>query len=325
MRSALKLSASVALSIAILTGPVTLHAADDPGTWSVAAQLTAARTEIGGVALNGKIYLAGGQEMGRPDSTLFQVFDPAAGTWKSLAPMPGGASHIGMAVLDGKIYVAGGFTVRPHVNPIDRFAVYDPAANKWQVLAPLPMALGSVTLAATGGKIHALGGRRAGEVTVDMHAVYDPVSAKWIMAALLPTARDHLGVVVINGRIHLIAGRLKENTGGSGEQIVYDPATDKWSSLAGLQVGRSGGSAVYYRGRIIYYGGECRTTPPTGAFDLAESYDPDTDHWSPLAKPPAGLHAQAGAVVGDTVYFLGGSTSCGSDKPSLAVYAFRFN
>lgn len=325
MRSALKLSASLTFTIAILTGSGALHAADDPGSWSVAAQMTAARTEIGGVALNGKIYLAGGQEMGRPDSTLFQVFDAGTTAWKNLAPMPGGASHIGMAVLDGKIYVAGGFTVRPHVNPIDRFAVYDPAANKWQVLAPLPMALGSVTLAATQGKIHALGGRRAGEVTVDMHAVYDPVSAKWSMAAPLPTARDHLGVVVIDGKIHLIAGRLQESTGGSGDQIVYDPATDKWSTLAGLLVGRSGGSAVFYRGRIIYYGGECRTTPPAGAYDLAESYDPGTDHWSPLATPPVGLHAQAGAVVGDTVYFLGGSTSCGSDKPSLAVYAFRRN
>ena len=324
MRSARNIS-SLVFAAALLTASGALYAAGGNGTWSIAAQMTAARTEIGGVALNGKIYLAGGQEMGRPDSTLFQVFDPANGTWKNLAPMPGGASHIGMAALDGKIYVAGGFTVRPHVKPIDRFAVYDPAANKWQVLAPLPMALGSVTLAATQGKIHAMGGRRAGEVTVDMHAVYDPVSAKWSMAAPLPTARDHLGVVVINDKIHLIAGRLKENTGGSGEQIVYDPATDKWSSLAGLAVGRSGGSAVYYHGRIIYYGGECRTTPPAGAYDLVDSYDPGTDRWSPLANAPVGLHAQAGAVVGDTVYFLGGSMSCGSDKPSLNVYAFRMN
>jgi len=25
----------------------------------------------------------------------------------------------------------------------------------------------------------------------------------------------------------------------------------------------------------------------------------------------------------DTVYFIGGSSSCGSDKPSKSVYAFR--
>jgi hypothetical protein len=145
--------------VAVLTGvcvTAPLHAADNQGTWSVAAQMTAARTEIGGVALNGKIYVAGGQEMGRPDSTLFQMFDPASLTWKDLAPMPKGASHVGLAVLDGKIYVAGGFAVRPHNDPIDQFAVYDPATNKWQTLAPLPMKLGSVSLAGVQGKIHAL-------------------------------------------------------------------------------------------------------------------------------------------------------------------------
>lgn len=61
------------------------------------------------------------------------------------------------------------------------------------------------------------------------------------------------------------------------------------------------------------------------SYDLAGSYDPGTDHWPPPAKPPAGLHAQAGAVAGDTVYFPGGSSSCGSDKLSLAIYALRLN
>src|SRR6266436_2132764 len=111
--------------VAVLTGicmTAPLRAGENQGTWSVAAQMTAARTEIGGVALNGKIYVAGGQEMGRPDSTLFQMFDPATVTWKDLAPMPRGASHVGLAVLDGKIYVAGGFTGRPHNDPLDQFA-----------------------------------------------------------------------------------------------------------------------------------------------------------------------------------------------------------
>lgn len=311
------------LAAICLTAP--LHAADNQGTWSVAAQMTAARTEIGSVALNGKIYVAGGQEMGRPDSTLFQLFDPAAATWKDLAPMPKGASHMGMAALDGKIYVAGGFAVRPHNNPIDQFAVYDPAANKWQTLAPLPMKVGSVTLAGVQGKIHALGGRLAGEVTVNMHAVYDPNSGTWSTATPLTGPRDHLGVVVVDGRIHIIGGRNNDTPSDTALHEVYDPATDKWSRLAGLPVARSGGSAVYYHGLILYYGGECLTVPTRTAYDLFDAYDPKTDRWSPLAKPPAPMHAQAGAVAGDTVYFLGGSTSCGSDKPSLAVYSFHLN
>ena len=324
LRNARKFARIITVLAALCVAPP-LHAADNQGTWSGAAQMTAARTEIGGVALNGKIYLAGGQEMGRPDSTLLQVFDPASGMWKELAPMPKGASHIGIAALDGKIYVAGGFAVRPHNNPIDQFAVYDTASNKWQTLAPLPMKLGSVTLAAVQGKIHALGGRLQGEVTVDTHRVYDPNSGTWSMAAPLPGPRDHMGVVVVDGRIHLIGGRTNAQPSDTGAQDVYDPATDKWSRLAPLPVARSGGVAVYDRGLILYFGGECQTVPIRGAYDLFDAYDPKTDRWSPLAKPAVGLHAQAGAVIGDTAYFLGGSTSCGSDKPSLAVYAFRVN
>jgi N-acetylneuraminic acid mutarotase len=323
-RIALNLARIVAVFTGVLlTAP--LHAADNQGTWSVAAQMTAARTEIGSVALNGKIYVGGGQEMGRPDSTLFQLFDPASVTWKDLAPLPKGASHMGMAALDGKIYVAGGFAVRPHNNPIDQFAVYDPATNKWQTLAPLPMKLGSVTLAGVQGKIHALGGRLAGEVTVNMHFAYDPNSGTWSPAAPLTGPRDHLGVVAMNGRIHIIGGRNNDTPSDTAVQEVYDPATDKWSRLAVLPVARSGGSAVYYHGLILYYGGECLNFPTRTAYDLFDAYDPKTDLWSPLAKPPAPMHAQAGAVAGDTVYFLGGSTSCGSDKPSLAVYAFHLN
>jgi N-acetylneuraminic acid mutarotase len=328
MAPGLRIVPKFAFVVAVVTGVCTtapLRAADNLGTWSVAAQMTAARTEIGGVVLNGRIYVAGGQEMGRPDSTLFQVFDPVTATWKDLAAMPKGASHVGLAALDGKIYVAGGFTGRPHNNPIDQFAVYDPAANKWQTLAPLPMALGSVSLAAAQGKIHALGGRLAGEVTVDMHAVYDPDSAKWSTAAPLPGPRDHLGVVVVNGRIHVIGGRSNERPPDTGVQDVYDPSTDKWSRLAGLTVPRSGGAVAYYNGLILYYGGECLNFPNRIAYDQFEAYDPNTDRWSALAKAPATMHAQAGAVAGDTVYFLGGSTSCGSDKPSLAVYAFRLH
>lgn len=323
MMSGLQIARTLTVTAVVLFAGAPVDAASNPGTWSIAAQMTAARTEVGAVALNGKIYVAGGQEMGRPDSTLFQLFDPATASWKNLAPMPTGASHIGMTVLDGKIYVAGGFAVRPHNNPIDQFAVYDPSSNKWQTLAPLPMKLGSVTLAGVQGKIHALGGRRAGEVTVDMHAVYDPATGLWTSAAPVPSARDHLGVIVENERIHLIGGRTNETPSDTDVQDVYDPETDNWSPLAPLPLARGGGAAAYYHDLILYYGGECQTAPTRGAYALFDAYDPKTDRWTALATPPVGLHAQGGAVVGDTVYFFGGSTSCGSDRPSLAVYAFR--
>jgi hypothetical protein len=42
---------------------------------------------------------------------------------------------------------------------------------------------------------------------------------------------------------------------------------------------------------------------------LFQEFNPQTGSWRDLARMPA--------------YFIGGSSSCGSDKPSLPVYAFR--
>jgi N-acetylneuraminic acid mutarotase len=180
------------LSILALVGSST-HAADSQGTWSVAAQMTTARTEIVAEEFNGKIYVAGGQTPSRQDSPLFQEFDPQTSRWRDLAPIPKGASHVGIAALNGKIYVAGGFTATVHKNPLDQFVEYDIATDKWRILAPLSSPRGSVSLVALAGMIHAIGGRRADGSTVGTHEIYNPITGKWTMGAALPVARDHFG------------------------------------------------------------------------------------------------------------------------------------
>ena len=95
-------------------------------------QLTTDRSEIGAVLINGKLYVAGGNALGRQDSPLFQEIDLATGRWRDLAPMPKGSSHLVMATLNGKIYLAGGFTANVHRNPLDQFIEYDPATNQWR-------------------------------------------------------------------------------------------------------------------------------------------------------------------------------------------------
>ena len=316
------LASAAFFSILALPG-VQAHAADSEGTWSVAAQMTTDRTEIVADAFKGKIYVVGGEALGRQDSPLFQEFDPQTSHWRDLAPMPKGASHAGIAALNGKIYVAGGFTANVHKNPLDQFFEYDIATDTWRSLAPLSSPLGSVSLVALAGKIHAIGGRGPDGVTVGTHEIYDPATGKWTMAAPLPVARDHLAAIVANDGLHVFAGRTVATVDNVGLHDIYDPNTDKWRTLAPMPTPRSSGAAVYYHGLILYYGGECKDAKARIAYDEFDAYDPKTDSWRALAKAPSALHAQAAAVVGDTAYFIGGSSSCGSDRPSKPVYAFR--
>ncbi len=314
---------SVALCSFLAFSTVSPSAADSNGAWSVAAQMTTARTEIVADSSNGKIYVAGGQTPTVQDSTMFQEFDPATRHWRDLAPMPRGASHPGVAALNGKIYVAGGFARTVHKDPLDQVLEYDIATGKWRSVAPLSSPRGSISLVAFAGRLHAIGGRTADGKTVGTHEVYDPATGKWTMAAPLPVGRDHLAAVVANDGLHVFAGRTGATVDNVGLHDVYDAAADKWRALAPMPTPRSSGAAVFYHGLMIYYGGECKDAKTRTAYDQFDGYDPKTNSWRALAKAPTPLHAQAAAVVGETAYFIGGSSSCGSDRPSLAVYAFR--
>jgi N-acetylneuraminic acid mutarotase len=293
------------------------------GAWTVATQTSTQRTEVAVTAVNGKIYVLGGQAFGRDDSPLFQEFDPATRKWRDLSPMPTGASHVGIAALNGKIYAAGGFTANVHKNPLDQFLEYDIAGNTWRQLPPLSAPLGSASLAAVDGKIHLIGGRGPDGITVPTHQVYDPKTNQWTTAARLPVARDHLGILVVDGAIHVFGGRMAATVDNVGLHDVYDAKTDSWRSLAPMPTPRSSGAAALYRGLILYHGGECKDAAKRITFDEFEAYDPKTDSWRTLAKAPTGLHAHGAASVGGTAYFIGGSAGCGSDNPSNAVYAFK--
>jgi N-acetylneuraminic acid mutarotase len=104
---------------------------------------------------------------------------------------------------------------------------------------------------------------------------------------------------------------------------MYDPATDKWSAMAPMPTKRSAVATVIYRGQIVVFGGECKTPATMTTFNENEAYDPKANRWVSLASPAVGRHAAGGAVVGDTVYFLGGNSGCGGVGPQKSVYAFK--
>lgn len=293
------------------------------GTWTKAAPMTIYRGEIAAVAVNAKIYVAGGAIPGVDATANFQAFDPATKQWRDLPQIPQATSHPGIAAMNGKIYVAGGFTMNVHKNPVTLFAEYDIAGNTWRELPPLPQPLGSVGVAALDGKIHVIGGRKPDGMTVATHYVFDPKTNQWSMAARLPVARDHLGILVVGGAIHVFGGRLNATVDNVGLNDVYDAKTNSWRSLAQMPTPRSSGAFTYYHGLILYHGGECKDAAKRITFDEMEGYDPKTDTWRELAKAPTGLHAHSAATVGDTAYFIGGSEGCGSDHPNTTVYAFK--
>jgi N-acetylneuraminic acid mutarotase len=110
-------------------------------TWGQLADIPDARSHMGYVTMDGKIYAMGGQhgnDEGLTTVTTVNVYDPVTNMWATLAALPVAVSHIASAgvVLDGRIIIAGGETA--HEQASNRVTIYDPGTNTWSSLTPLP-------------------------------------------------------------------------------------------------------------------------------------------------------------------------------------------
>jgi len=337
---------SLVMTGLVVAGAGQYQSAGSQGTWSTKAPLPSQHLDAGAAAVDGKIYVLGGEASRNNPATPFNhQYDPATDRWRELAPMPRGISHAGVAAYNGKIYVVGGFTAIVHAAALDQVHEYDIATDIWRQLAPLSSPRGSVGVAVVDGKIHAIGGRGLNNLTVATHEVYDPVSGKWTQAAPLPKARDHIGVVAVDGRIHVIGGRISNRATDNSKPTTgpvafsnlnngfntslhdsYDPATDTWKSAPPVPTARSNGAAVYYHGLILYVGGECKKPNPKGGgdtFSENEAFDPKTNRWLTLATLPAGRQGFGAATIGQSAYFAGGSLGCGGGPMTQQLLVFN--
>lgn len=290
------------------------------GTWVVKAPMPAIRNEVAATALNGKVYVLGGNiGGGAADLARNEEYDPMTDQWRVRWPLPRGANHMNAVALNGKIYVVGGFADARHVNPVNGVYEYDPAGDSWRTLPPLSSPRGSVGVAAVDGKIHAIGGRGPDFKTVSTHQVLDPATGKWSEAAPLPgRAHDHTATIAVDGKIHVIGGRFGEPTETTDAHLVYDPATNSWSMAAPLPAPRSSLAVALYRGFILVVGGE------TDTYSLTDNdgYDVKADRWVKLAPLPSPRHGIAAATVGNFAYFAGGAQGSGGNGTSDQLFAF---
>jgi N-acetylneuraminic acid mutarotase len=206
--------------------------------WELGPQLPQPNNHGMAAAVNGKIYLLGGQttndQQGATAVDMVYELDPALGSWVEKARMPTARSG-GVAVVHaGKIYVAGGRVPRGN-----DFAVYDPAADRWEVLPDLPSQRNHIAGAAINGRIHIVGGRLGNglsPVKSDAHEVFDPQTRTWTTAAPMLRGRSGMNGVVARGCFHVWGGEAPLPVGMIPDHDYYDPKTDTWSSLSAMPI-----------------------------------------------------------------------------------------
>lgn len=182
-----------------------------------------------------------------------------------------------------------------------------PQNESWTSLAPMPTARGGLGIAVAYGKIYAIGGTN-GNSMLNVNEEYDPVTNRWSTKAPMPTARSGFAISVYQNRIYCIGGSNAENNFIPNTE-VYDPVTDTWESKSSMPTPRADLSASIVNDKIFLIGGKkySSATPYYRQTDVNEVYDPASDTWSRNSPMPTAVQGYASTVIGDRIYFVGGS------------------
>jgi N-acetylneuraminic acid mutarotase len=254
-------------------------AAED--TWMSKAPMQQARSGLGVVVVNGKIYAIGGStRKGGPQVFTGgyvgtnEEYDPDTDTWTLKASMPTPRSDFHLEVVHNKIYCIGGDTEGETNTQINE--VYDPATDTWETREPLPTPRKSFLTVVLRDRIYVLGGANTG-----VTEVYDPATDMWERKSSMPNAGFPETCVVIKGKIYVISmhGIVYETSIGESISItaVYDEDTESWATKASMPVVQFG-EGIAFDDEIYFIGDS----------SLLQIYDPSTDTWREGAKPPLG-------------------------------------
>jgi len=280
--------------------------------WTALKPMPVPLGEAAAVALDGKIYVAGGYDT----DASFQIYDTASGNWEQGPSLPAGTDNAGMVAVPGKIYVFGGEAAR-------HLSVYDVASRTWSSAQPLPSPRFSSVVANVGGTVHLVGGwsfDRSNNVSLATHDVFDLASGTYPGAqAPMLAARNHAASGVIDGKLYVAGGRAPgheaEDGGNLATAEVYDPGADAWSPIPDLPTPRSGAAAAVVSGNLYVLGG---SLPGSTLYKTIERYSPAAGRWQKLDDMPSFATGQAAAAVGSDIYVMGGFAQSNGQRQGFA-------
>ena len=134
------LSTYFAICVIFIAQSSSLNAAGD-GAWSVKTPLPVSKYGLHAAAVDGRIYVIGG-EHGQPNAVptgAVDVYDPTTDKWAEAASMPTARGFFATAVVDGRIFAIGGSLNMVLRDPATaRVEIYDPKTNRWSQGTDMP-------------------------------------------------------------------------------------------------------------------------------------------------------------------------------------------
>lgn len=241
----------------------------------------------------------------------------AAGSWHVSTPLEVARSHSPTAECKGKLYAFGGGG--PNFQSLNSTICFDPETSEWSARADMPTLRSGAVAATINDRIYVIGGGFRQEDgnfrflrTVD---IYHPETDTWESGPDMIEPHDYPAVAVLEDKIYVLGGHHPDATQGGPKTDPgfdfcerFDPTTNTWEAIAPLPTPRFALSAVVADGKILAMGGVAFKPEGFNNFTVIESYNSNTNSWSPidgfaLPWPAAGLGA---AMAKDKLYIFGG-------------------
>ena len=211
----------------------------------IAPSMLRAVTNHVAVALDGKIYVIGGEEEFAPMSDAVQEYDPATQMWTLRASMPTARRSAAAAALDGRIFVVGGSSGGMDIATVE---AYDPATNSWTSLAPLSEPRRDLGAAVVGGELFVLGGYTGMHIPDAGYRrlveVYDAAGNTWSVAEDMPIPRADFACAVVATDLIVAGGGNWAR--GLDDVSTMDAPSGTWHMKTAIpeNMGLPGGEAI---------------------------------------------------------------------------------
>lgn len=269
-----------------------------------------------GWGINGKGYVATGTNASDLPTADFHEYDPITDTWTKLTDFPGTARSFAMGVAyQGLGYLGFGAT---RFNYLNDLWSYDPNTGQWTQLASCPCTgRRHPAMVARGGKIYVgLGDDASGNLR-DFW-VYDIAINSWSQLPSIPGQGRHHPFQFVSGN-QVFAGMGHNGPFIYDDWYKLDTITNDWvimndfpgeARVAGTQFDFQG------KGYVLSGDGDNHSFMPTGEF---WEYDHVTDSWMQLPPHPGvSRWAPGSMVIGNSVYFFGGTNRQSQQNPATA-------
>jgi hypothetical protein len=263
------------------------------GTFSPTGSMTTAREDHTATLLaDGRVLIAGGNDIGDHAVASAELYDPKTGTFTATGSMTTARGFPTATLLaDGRVLMVGGDSGSWSFNDLFLASaeIYDPKTGKFTATGS--MTIGRVWHTATrlsDGRVLITGGcsDNTDQPFLASAEIYDPKTGNFSPTGAMSDRRlYHTATLLSDGRVLVAGGGGNYVVGGFlASAEIYDPKTGKFSPTGAMADQRTYQQATLLAdGRVLVTAGEgdARYVAPLAS---AEIYDPATGKFRPAGQ-----------------------------------------